>query len=299
MKNKLILYLSSVMVIGCSGRMQQGDESEQPSVTDVSVASVSYGHIDKEIELTALTAFLKKSAVTAPNSSFITACYVQPGTIVHRGQMLYRLESKERAALGNEMMGPGAGIVNVKASLSGVVTEVMQQSGGYVTEGSLLCSIANTGSLVFEVEVPTEDMKYAKAGKTCLICLPDGRKCSAVLSTPLATMDVNAQVQQIPARTSISFLPEGLRAKAVLKMAERGNDTQILPRSAVQSDDNMTSFWIMEVLDNGCARKIPVTIGNSNSEKTEILTPRLVSSAKIVTTGSYQLQDGDRVKIIK
>ena len=299
MKNIVILTLSTILMMSCGGKTQQDDEQEQPHVTDVSVVNISYGHIDKQIELTAVTAFLKKNVVTAPVASFITACYVQPGSIVHCGQILYRLESKEREALGGDVMVKNMGINYIKATTAGVVTEVLQQTGGYVTEGSILCSIANTGSMVFEVDVPTEDMRYARPGTHCLISLPDGREFSSVLSTPLATMDVNAQVQQIPARAKTSFLPEGLRAKALLRVSSNGQNTQILPKSAIQSDDNMTSFWIMAVSDNGTAKKIPVTIGNSSNVETEILSPRLSSADRIITTGSYQLQDGDKVKIVK
>jgi len=299
MKNIVILTLSTILMMSCVGKTHQDDEQEQPHLTDVSVAHASYGHIDKQIELTAVTAFLKKSVVTAPVASFITACYVQPGTVVHRGQILYRLESKEREALGGDVMTKNMGVNYIKASMAGVVTEVLQQTGGYVTEGSTLCSIANTGSMVFEVDVPTEDMKYARPGTHCRISLPDGRELSAVLSTPLATMDVNAQVQQIPARVKTSFLPEGLRAKALLPVSSNRHQTQLVPKSAIQSDDNMTSFWIMTVSDSNTAKKIPVTIGNSNTVETEILSPRLSSSDRIITTGSYELQEGDKVKIIK
>ncbi len=299
MKKIAILALSAVLLMSCGGKTRQDDEQEQPHVTDVSVVHVSYGHIDKQIELTAVTTFLKKSMVTAPVASFISACYVQPGSVVHRGQLLYRLESKEREALGGDVMAKNMGVNHIKATTAGVVTEVLQQTGGYVTEGSTLCSIANTNSMVFEVEVPTEDMKYARPGTVCLIALPDGRELSAVLSTPLATMDVNAQVQQIPARAKTSFLPEGLRAKALLRVSSNKQNSQLLPKSAIQSDDNMTSFWIMAVSDNGTAKKIPVTIGNSNNIETEILSPRLSPADRITTTGSYQLQDGDKVKIVK
>lgn len=299
MKNIVILTLSTILMMSCGGKTQQDDEQEQTHVTDVSVINMSYGHIDKQIELTAVTAFLKKNVVTAPVASFITACYVQPGSMVHRGQILYRLESKERQALGGDVMAKNMGINYIKASTAGVVTEVLQQTGGYVTEGSTLCSIANTNSMVFEVDVPTEDMKYARPGTICLISLPDGRKFSSVLSTPLATMDVNAQVQQIPARAKSPFLPEGLRAKALLPVSSNRHHTQLLPKSAMQSDDNMTSFWIMAVSDSGTAKKIPVTIGNSNKAETEILSPHLSPADRIITTGSYQLQDGDKVKIVK
>ena len=299
MRNIAIILFSTLILMSCNGKSQTNDNAEQPPVTDVSVTTISYGHIDKEIELTAVTAFLKKNIITAPNASFITACYVQPGTVVRSGQTLYRLESKEREALGGDVVGTNMGIVDVKATTSGIVADVQQQTGSYVTEGTPLCSIANTSSMVFEVEVPTEDMEYAKAGTTCRIILPDGRTIAAVLSTPLATMNINTQVQQIPAHAKTAFLPEGLRAKALLKTTNTGKSNQILPKSAIQSDDNMTSFWVLKIIANGSVKKIPVTIGNSNNSETEIIAPRFSESDKIVTSGSYQLQDGDRVRIIK
>jgi hypothetical protein len=300
MKRITILAFTVLTLMSCSGKVQTDDTTEQPHVTDVSVTTVSYGHIDSEIELTAVTAFLRKNVVTAPNSSFITACYVQPGTIVHFGQKLYQLESKERQALGGDMMGGrNMGVVNVTASTSGVITEVQQQSGGYVTEGSPLCSIANTGSEVFEVDVPTEDMRYAQPGTSCRIALPDGRTVDALLSTPLATMDVTAQVQQVPAHAKVSFLPEGLRAKAMLKIRNTGKQLQILPKAAIQSDDNMTSFWILVVNRDNSVKKVAVTVGNSNVDEMEVLSPTLFQSDRIVTTGSYQLQEGDKVRVVK
>lgn len=300
MKNMTILTLSALLIMSCTGKTQSNDEADKQPVTDVSTVNITYGHIDREIELTAVTAFLKKSIETAPVSSFITACYVQPGTTVRRGQILYRLESKEREALGGDVVGKNMGIVSVKASADGVVDIVQQQAGGYVTEGTPLCSIANTGSMVFEIDVPTEDMRYATPGTVCRISLPDGCNFAATLSTPLASMDINSQVQQIPAHARVPFLPEGLRAKAILKaQTHSGGNSQILPKSAIQSDDNMTTFWVMIVTAHGTAQKIPVTIGNSNNTESEIVSPKLSPADKIITEGSYQLQDGDKVRIVK
>ncbi len=299
MKNLIILSLAAILMTGCNGKIQKDNEPDEVPVTDVSIATVNYGHVDQELELTAVTAFLRKSIVTAPNASYVTACYVEQGSVVHRGQIIYRLESKEREALGGDVMGKNMGIVYLRAGASGVVTEVLQQSGGYVTEGSPLCYIANTSSLVFDVEVPAEDMRYARPGTECRITMPDGRMFPAKLSTPLATMDVNAQVQQIPAHAKVSFLPEGLRVKAILKTSRGGHLNQVLPKAAIQSDDNMTSFWIMKVSDSGCAEKVKVSIGNSNNMETEILYPHFSTTDKIITTGSYQLQEGDKVRIIR
>jgi hypothetical protein len=44
---------------------------------------------------------------------------------------------------------------------------------------------------------------------------------------------------------------------------------------------------------------VPVTIGNSNNREVEITSPQLSLTDRIITVGSYQLQDGDRVQIAK
>ena len=73
MKRIILLTLSTLVLAGCGLKSQPKDAAAQAPVTDVAVTIVAYGQIDKEIELTAVTAFLKKNAAAAPVSAFITA----------------------------------------------------------------------------------------------------------------------------------------------------------------------------------------------------------------------------------
>jgi multidrug efflux pump subunit AcrA (membrane-fusion protein) len=285
------------LLAGCTAKAPTDEGAPQP-VTDVEVTHVTYGSMTRRLELTATTAFLRREVATAPISAFITACHVQTGTAVRRGQPLYRLESKERQALGGDLMGGAAGVVYVRAAASGVVTDVQQQAGGYVTEGTALCTIADAGSQVFEVDVPAEDMPYARPGTRCLIALPDGRRLGAVLQTPLATMDVTTQVQQVPARAKAGFLPEGLRARATLTVPLGSPGMQLLPKAAVQSDAGLTSFWIVKVTAHGTAARVDVQVAGSDGHSVAIAAPRLSTADRIVASGAYGLQEGDRVRIV-
>lgn len=298
MKHIAIWGLSALsLMAGCTAKAPM-DDATPPPVTDVEVTHVTHGRMARRLELTATTAFLRREVATAPISAFITACHVQTGTMVHRGQQLYRLESKERQAIGGDLMGGAAGVVLVRAAASGVVTDVQQQAGGYVTEGTALCTIADAGSLAFEVDVPSEDMQHARPGIRCLITLPDGRRLTAVLQTPLATMDVGTQVQQVTARAKAGFLPEGLRAKATLSASEGSAHDQLLPKAAVQSDANMTSFWVMKVTAGGTAARVDVKVAGTDGRNVTIAAPRLSAADRIVTSGAYGLQEGDRVRIV-
>ena len=299
MKKILMISVVSLFIIGCSNNLNNTENTTvQSHITDVSVAGITYGNISKEIELIAETEYLKKNHVNAPISSFITGCYIQQGTVIHKGQRLYRLESRERKALGNDVIDNNMGIVDVTANIDGIVIEVQYNEGSYVTEGTTLCTIADIGSMAFVVDVPTENMKYAGQSTSCMIVLPDGQNIITKMSTPFASMNTDIQVQQVPAFAKTSYLPEGLRVKAILKPYCSAKQ-QILPKSALQSDDNMTTFWVMKVINNRCVKKIPIIIGNCNNTDVEIISPIMSLSDLFVTSGSYQLQDGDSINVIK
>jgi hypothetical protein len=53
----------------------------------------------------------------------------------------------------------------------------------------------------------------------------------------------------------------------------------------------MKEFWVMKLINDSTAIKIPVTIGNKNSEVIEVLSPQFNLSDKIIKKGNYGLPD--------
>lgn len=161
MKYQIVLLLFMVSLGGCGQKAaSNGNMQKEKPETAVTLTRVVFGKIEKEVILYATTAYQNKSMVSAPIPAFITEALVQPGSRVKAGETLYRIESKEQHALKNDSHA----VIPIKAERDGIVLNVQQQAGSYVTEGTVLCSVAEIGSLVFEINVPYEQRRYTHRG---------------------------------------------------------------------------------------------------------------------------------------
>ncbi len=95
------------------------------------------------------------------------------------------------------------------------------------------------------------------------------------------------------------MLPEGMSAKAIFTSRCATRAVAILPKSAVQSDETMTEFWIMRLADDSIAAKVMVVVGNSTRDSIEILSPALSTEEKVINEGSYGLPDKAKVVVIQ
>lgn len=250
--------------------------------TAVTLTHAAFGRIEKEVIFSATTVYQNKSVVGAPIPAFITEALVQPG-------------SKEQHALGN---GSHA-VIPIKAERDGIVLDVQQQAGSYVTEGTVLCTFAEIESLVFEIHVPYEQQRYAHRGSKCRLELPDGTRLAATVQAPLATMNTASQSERVIARAKAPFLPEGMHVKAVFSESDSSSEGMILPKSAVQSDETLSEYWVMKLADDSTAVRVPVAVGNSNASEIEIESDALSPQDRIILTGGYGLEEGARVVVTK
>lgn len=290
-----IALLSLILSLGGCGQKGASNENiqEEKPRTAVMLTHATYGKIEKEIVLSATTVYQSKSVVSAPIPAFVAEVSVRPGTRVKSGQVLYRMESKEQHVLGN------GSHTSIKAECDGIVLDVQQQTGSYVAEGATLCTIAETGSLVFEINVPYEQQRYVYDGSRCTLELPDGTRLPATVHTPLATMNTVSQSERVIARAKMPFLPEGMNVKAVFTSGHSTENTLVLPKSAVQSDEMLTEYWVMKLSGDSTAVRVPVEVGNSNASAIEIKSAALSPQDRIVLTGGYGLEDGAEVTVIK
>ncbi len=293
---KKILFILPVILFSCT---QNNNNTDAPTPrTAITITHVSQGVINDSITLSAITSYLNKSSITSPIPAYVTKVLIEPGSKVQAGQTIFRLESKERNALGLDDNNT-AGIIDIKASASGIVTLVKQQAGDYVTEGTILCEIANKNSLVFQINVPYEYTQYVVGGRNCIIILPDGTILNANIGTPMASMNTVSQSQLYKAKANTGFLPEGLIAKVSILKNASISSAQLLPRQAVQCDVSMQRYWIMRLANDSLAVKQEVEIGNGDKNNIEIVSPVLSPSERIVLDGSYAMEDSTLVKIIK
>ncbi len=306
MKNRiLIILLNSFLLIACKTAPKEIEETEiSKPKTSVEVTNVKYGSLDDELILSATTIYQKRNLVTATIPAFITNVHVKLGDAIKKGDILYELESKERRSLGNNASKldtslTNFGLIKIRASASGVISTLdKQQPGDYVLEGTLLCTIAESSDLTFQVNVPYEFVPFAKTGKTCLIILPDNSVHNGQFTKSLTSMNFLAQTQTILAKTNeILFLPENMIVKVMVNKGS-ASDKQILSKECVLSDEMMKVFWVMKLINDTTAIKIPVIIGNKSDASTEILSPHFDLNDRIISIGNYGLPDTALVNIV-
>ncbi len=292
-------------VTSCSNKNGTQPEQVAAPKTPVDVITVDSGSINDELILFGISTYLKRNIVTATIPAFIKQVNINLGDKVIKGDVLFVLESKENKALGNDVEKidstfKNLGVIQVIAPATGIITTLDQQlPGDYVLEGTQLCTIAESKDLVFQVNVPYEYSTHTKIGDKCTILLPDNTKYSARFTKALSTMNVAAQTQTILAKCRANlFLPENMVVKVSVN---KGKQTlkQVLPKSCVLSDEMMTEFWVMKLINDSTAVKIPVTVGNKNSELIEILSPQFSQTDKIISKGNYGLPDTALITIVK
>ena len=150
---------------------------------------------------------------------------------------------------------------------------------------------------MFEINVPYELLESVQRGSRCVLELPDGKCLRATVQATLATMDEVSQSEKIVATAADApFMPEGMNVKAVFISGSTTDSAMLLPKSAVQSDETLTSYWVMKLIDDSTAVRVPVKTGNSTADSMEVFGP-LVPADRIVLTGGYALPDSSKIII--
>ena len=310
MKYSLSFFLFLIVLGGCGGNgSKMGNVQERTPRTAVTIVSPVLGKIDCETVLPAVTAYQNKASVSPSVPSFVDKALVTPGSRVTAGEEIFIMQSRESRAFGSDTRIP------VKAAMNGIVLDVRQQTGDYVADGAVLCTMAELSSLVFEINVPAEQAVAIGKRSNCVIELPDGMRVRARVLSSLVQMNTESQSVKLIAKATalikegdqtssngkvhgVPFLPEGLNVKAIFT-DNRKEDAMILPRAAVQSDEALTEHWVMKLISDSTAVKVPVRIGNSSETSVEVASENLSVNDRIVLTGGYGLADGALVEIVE
>jgi multidrug efflux pump subunit AcrA (membrane-fusion protein) len=305
-KSSLYLLLFPVLVIACHSKTTEEETTtteEQQTVTPVTTTSISTEPMAEYIELNATSTFLLKAYVKASANGYITLVNAQVGKMVSSAQNVFILKTKEAHSIGNSINVLDSsfhfsGIINIKAGTTGYVSEINHQSGDYVQEGEQLAVISDLGSFVFILNLPYELRPYVLNKRTVELLLPDGKTMTGIISSAMPVVDSASQTQNIIIKVNEKNLPTNLIAKVrVVKIAK--TNTVSLPKQSVLSDETQTNFWVMKVMDDSTAVKVPVTKGIETNEKIEIVSPKFSVSDKFLLTGNYGLADTAKIKIVQ
>jgi len=304
MKNiRIILAFLSAIALQCSHTAKKPQEETDVHVTTpVTVVSPEKRTVSENIRFKALSVYQKKNTVRSNINGYIDKMFFSIGDYVQKGKPLFAVTTKEARAIG-KLAGKDSlfrfkGESTIHAPSSGVVTEVNKQANDYISDGDQLCVIAEQSSFVFLLNIPYEQNKYAEIGKKCRILLPDSTLIDGSIVSKLSNVDPASQTQSFVVKPQTStLLPENLSATVQITKSLKPN-AQVINKSCVLSDETMKKFWVMKLINDSTAVKVPVIQGMVSDSLVEVLSPVFNPGDKIVKTGNYGLPDTAFVKIV-
>ena len=301
MKNNILL-LSCFLLFSCHGGHSEHHEEESEIETPVTVTHCTIGDMLEVVELNATSVFLQRNQIKAITNGYIQSVEILPGQQVNRGQVLFVLKGKEAQNIGTlfHEIDPNihfTGEITITANCNGFVSAIHHQAGDYVMEGNELVEIIDASSMVFLLQLPYELTPYLKKNKTLNLELPDGTILKGTQSISMPAVDPVSQTQSIVIRIpNNESVPENLIAKVkIIKNIK--NNVVSLPKAAILADETLEHFWIMKMIDEEYAIKIPILKGIETDGMVEIVSPELSTQDIILETGNYGLSDRAKVVI--
>lgn len=189
----------------------------------------------------------------------------------------------------------------IRAPFSGVIDEVMQQSGQVVSPGMPIVKLINLGAMRVEARVPETYLANVKPGT------------SVIVDFPMLNRTINSRVRltsnyinptnrtftiQVPVSNEGGIIKPNLLAKVKIENYFNPNAI-VVPSQYIYEDAAYKSFVFVAKNVNGnqgVAKKVYVTKGEKSENSIEI-TQGLAKGDILITDGSKTLVDGQKIKI--
>ena len=297
-----LIYLL-IFFTGC-GKKNVKEEIKEIPKANVEVTSIDKENLKDTIFFTASSFYNNKTTVIAPISGYLSEVNITNGLNISRSSKIFEILTKEYNALKSSPdildslnLGKKAGKIEIFAPSSGQISDLNTLKGQYVQEGSALCNIIDMTSLLFKLYVPLQYHSDINPGVKCSLQLPDGQIFTGTVKSLFAKTELNSQTEVYFIQPSTLLkIPEGVNIKAYFVRLKKF-DSQVLPRNAVLSNETLEEYWVMKLINDTTAIKVPVKIGTANKEIIEIISPKFTADDKIVTSGNYGLPDTAFVNI--
>lgn len=307
MKIRLIFIIPAAFLLltGCRHSNEDTAEVDAGSAgsgTPVTITHISNQPMQSEIELTATSTYLTKTVIKANNNGYLIAAHASPGQFITNGNDLFTIQTKEAKALENSLEKIDSsykfsGITHVYAGISGYITEINFQMGDYVQEGDQLAIVSDAKSFTFLLNVPYEYKKYIAQASILKLHLPDGTVIDGKINSALTTVDPLSQTLQYQVSLmKEQNLPENLIAHVSI-ITHISQKAISLPKETVLTNETQNEFWVMKLISDTVAVKVPVVKGIETKSDVEILSPAFLPDDRIILTGNYGLPDTAFIRI--
>jgi hypothetical protein len=129
--------------------------------------------------------------------------------------------------------------------------------------------------------------------------LPDSTRLAGTVQAPLASVSPGqSEIYLVKPDQPPGVIPENLIVQVRLTQTKQPN-AQTLPATCVLADETLHDFWVMKLVNDSTAVKVPVTLGVQNPDEIEIKSPIFGPNDRILSTGNYGLADTAKVKLVR
>ncbi len=293
--------LIGILILSSCKHDVQPMEKESEVKTPVTVGSAEYKTVTSGVDLPATATYLNKSIIRATTAGTIEKLMIHPGDNIKEGQLLFSILTREAMAMkgtgNNDSSLTFKGLINIRSNIAGVINSVSYQQGDFVQEGDEVAVITDKKSLVFILDVPFEFDRYVKKNRNCIIVLPDNSEISGIITGKLADMDAQSQtVKYIVRPSDAGNIPANLIGNITL-IKSTEDSAMVLPKAAILGNETLTEFWVMKLINDTTAVRVPVTKGYENNDEVQIKSPVFLPSDRIILTGNYGLPDTAMVSV--
>ncbi len=266
----------------------------------VSVVKVGQNDIKEYLTFNGVTQYQKKENIRSNVTGYISYMPFKIGDPINLGQTFASLRTKEQDALKEAVkidssLAKFIAPIRISSNATGVVIVLNVTKNDYVAEGDVLATIVRPNSLVVQVNVPYEYRENVKIGSKCELLLPDGKKISATINDVMPTIDAQSQSQTFLIDLPKSELPENLNVQVKFIQKESSNALTV-PKRALQTNELLTAYWVMKIVDDSIAIKTAVIPQLKNDSLIQIQSDKIHLNDLVILDGAYQMQDSTFVK---
>lgn len=178
--------------------------------------------------------------------------------------------------------------INIYAPFSGFVSKILVNNGQYINPSDTLFELINPAGLLLELKVFENDVNDVKKGQEILVYNnqnPDNKSNAKIVSIVPSIENGGSSVAIAKLSSPNPDFIKGMYINAEVNISSRY--TIGLPNESVVSFENKN--YIFEDLGNKKYQMIPVNVGISDQNFTEILKADNFKDKKIVQKGAYSL----------
>lgn len=182
----------------------------------------------------------------------------------------------------------------LRAARDGFIAERHSDGGALLSINTPVFTVVGIDTVYIEIGVTERDYMQIRKGQEAQVivdAIPNKTfKGNIARISPLFKSDTRTAVAEIAISNDSLLLKPGMFAKISLTISEN-DSAQLVSTLSVVSRDNKEFVFVIDKENK--SRMLPVSVGISNSNKTEILSPLLKN--KIITIGQHLLVDGSLV----